>query len=117
VQLIRRIDTRIPTPLLSSTMASPAPPSLGKLADLRGPSALSTPSRIATSSNRGWTPVVSTPAAAVNPATIVSSRATPGSGRPSASRPVVAPVQPVRPLAQLVDTSGLDVPDSWEDDA
>lgn len=36
VQLLRRIDTRIPSPLLSTYIAStPPPPSLGKLANLR----------------------------------------------------------------------------------
>ncbi|KAF8872738.1 hypothetical protein BD779DRAFT_1613762 [Infundibulicybe gibba] len=36
VQLIRRIDTRVPAPLLSTHIASSAPPpSLGKLADLK----------------------------------------------------------------------------------
>lgn len=37
VQLIRRIDTRIPAPLLSQAISSA--PSLGKLVDLRSPAA------------------------------------------------------------------------------
>jgi hypothetical protein len=130
VQLIRRIDTRIPSPLLSATITPSAPPSLGKLADLRSPSAQnvrslkppsSNPSRTATSarsSNREWTSVVSTPAAAANPTPAATSWMTSGNSRPSAPRPVTAaePVAAARPV-QHDDVSGLDVPDSWEDDA
>ncbi|KAG0693103.1 hypothetical protein DFH29DRAFT_1084385 [Suillus ampliporus] len=39
VQLIRRIDTHIPKPLLPASLASPMPSVLGKLADLRAPKA------------------------------------------------------------------------------
>jgi transcriptional repressor NF-X1 len=130
VQLIRRIDTRIPFPLLSAAITPSAPPSLGKLADLRSPSAQSVrplkpsssnPSRTATpvgSSNRGWTSVVSTSAAAANPAPAATSWMTSGNGRPSAPRPVVTAAQPVAAaLPVQPDVSGSDVPDSWEDDA
>jgi transcriptional repressor NF-X1 len=130
VQLIRRIDTRIPFPPLSATITPSAPPSLGKLADLRSPSAQnvrplkppsSNPSRTATpvgSSNRGWTSVVSMPAAAANSTPSATSRMTAGNGGPSAPRPAVTTTQPVaaaRPVQP--DVSALDVPDSWEDDA
>ncbi|KAJ8095036.1 FKBP12-associated protein [Marasmius tenuissimus] len=81
VQIIRRVDTRIPHPLLSAYIASLAPsaPSLGKLGNLRGgtvsapswrkpnASAASNPNIAApaattpSSSTRGWTSVVARP--------------------------------------------------------
>ena len=54
VQVIRRIDTRIPTPLLSTFMTS-ASPGLGKLADFRAVKA-------SRSSSPSWRPT-----AAVSP--------------------------------------------------
>ncbi|KIJ63784.1 hypothetical protein HYDPIDRAFT_188240 [Hydnomerulius pinastri MD-312] len=57
VQLIRRIDTRIPTPLLSQHIASTAP-SLGKLADLRAPRATAA----AGAGGGKWTAIVGKPA-------------------------------------------------------
>jgi transcriptional repressor NF-X1 len=130
VQLIRRIDTRIPSPTLSSTITSSAAPSLGKLADLRAPSGpslrplrppSSTPSRTTTpvgSSQRGWTSVVGGPAIAANPSPSTSSWAAPQSGRSLASQPAVISAQPAsitRPSPSL-EVSSVDVPDSWEDD-
>jgi transcriptional repressor NF-X1 len=129
VQLIRRIDIRIPTPLLSSTIASPVAPVLGKLADLRAPSAQtprplkplsSSTTTSSVGSNRGWTSVVSKTAAGANASPAASSWATPGGGRPLAPRSIATNKQPVpsiRPLPPSVDASGVDVPESWEDDA
>jgi len=53
VQLIRRIDTRIPTPLLSASASLASPSVLGKLADLRAPKAVAGSGR--------WTAVVTKP--------------------------------------------------------
>ncbi|THH32562.1 hypothetical protein EUX98_g1616 [Antrodiella citrinella] len=72
VELIRRIDTRIPTPTLSSTVASTpsASHSLGRLTDLRAPAALRlgvagrspntspAPSSSSASGSRAWTSIV-----------------------------------------------------------
>ncbi|KAH9477552.1 FKBP12-associated protein 1-like protein [Psilocybe cubensis] len=88
VQLLRRVDTRIPSPVLSQYISSHAPPpSLGKLADFRSlKTASATPSNASSaaaaaaaaswrsnatpkpatppSTHRGWTSVVSKPAGA-----------------------------------------------------
>ncbi|KZP23527.1 hypothetical protein FIBSPDRAFT_910249 [Athelia psychrophila] len=124
VQLIRRIDTRIPYPLLSSTIAAGAAPSLGKLGDLRGglssgsgsrplsanPSRTSTP----VGASRGWTSVVAKPAAApANPVPAPSVQRT--SWRPSPPRPQVSTPPPVA-VAIQPPVAPEDVPDSWEDD-
>ena len=92
VQLLRRIDTRVPTPTLSNYLTTLAPqPSLGKLADFRTlkagsqaaaasswrsgvvtpPSKPSTPVNAPQSTSgahRGWTSVVSKPAPTAIPA-------------------------------------------------
>ena len=56
VQVIRRIDTRIPTPLLS-TLITPATPGLGKLADFRAVKATQT----SRSSSPSWRPITAVP--------------------------------------------------------
>ena len=56
VQVIRRIDTRIPTPLLS-TFITPATPGLGKLADFRAVKATQT----SRSSSPSWRPTAAVP--------------------------------------------------------
>ncbi|KAG6873346.1 hypothetical protein C0995_000206 [Termitomyces sp. Mi166 len=113
VRLLRRLDTRVPNPLLSASIAASVPtaPNLGKLVDLRASSA--PPRRVAA------TPSI------LNPAV-------PGWGpRPASAAPVAAvSKQPSRlttsvtvslarppPLPrQDVPTSPTAVPDSWEDD-
>lgn len=55
VQVIRRIDTRIPTPILSTFMTSTAPGyGLGKLADFR---AVKASTQSSSSSSPSWRPV------------------------------------------------------------
>ncbi|KAG7446740.1 uncharacterized protein BT62DRAFT_948549 [Guyanagaster necrorhizus] len=112
VQLIRRIDTRIPSPLLSSHVTPtrlPSRPNLGKLGNLRSAGVVSQPpsqptaTRPIVNAGRGWTGPVSrssTPHTACVPDL--------QNLRP-ASRPSTSVPQP-----QSEDT--LDVPDSWEDD-
>ena len=131
VQLFRRVDTRIPTPLLSSTISTNQ--ALGKLTDLRAPlgqptsqslpsrSQTSTPVSAMSSGSRGWTSVVArqqqpSPKPETNPTAWLTSNTTiRGSSAPLAA-PVASQVQ--RPV-QVTPQSGPseDVPDDWEDDA
>ena len=60
VQVIRRIDTRIPTPLLSNFMS---PSGLGKLADFRAVKAATQSQSSSSSASPSWRPT-----AAVSPA-------------------------------------------------
>ncbi|KAJ6608304.1 hypothetical protein B0H10DRAFT_528771 [Mycena sp. CBHHK59/15] len=128
VQLLRRFDTRVPSPLLSAALAAVGPPaSLGKLADLRtgsstagaasswraGPSAKPPSSPAAAGSQRAWGapsthgpsptgPPVRAPAPSVAAAPSLSKNlATALSTNPTAATPA--------PPA--------DVPEDWEDDA
>lgn len=129
VQLFRRVDTRIPTPLLSSTISTNQ--TLGKLTDLRAPlgqstsqslpsrSQTSTPVSAMSSGSRGWTSVVArqqqpSPKPETNPTAWLTSNTT---TRGSSASPV-PPSQVHRPV-QVTPQSGPseDVPDDWEDDA
>ncbi|KAK1224635.1 FKBP12-associated protein [Marasmius sp. AFHP31] len=103
VQIIRRVDTRIPHPLLSAHIASLAPsaPSLGKLGNLRGgtvsapswrkanASTVSNPNVAAPtattplSSTRGWTSVVARPTPPTNARPTGSSTSANPSANPS----------------------------------
>ncbi|KAG6909111.1 hypothetical protein DXG01_001985 [Tephrocybe rancida] len=119
VRLLRRIDTRIPTPLLSSTLATPAPamPSLGKLADLR---TSATPSWRVASAPSAPKPSHAAPGWGSRPASAASkpSAAQPSS-RPTTSATVTRVSSPALPLqSQREDgpTTPTIVPDSWEDD-
>ncbi len=132
VQLIRRIDSRLPNPLLSASSftASSSTSSLGKLADLRAPvsqmarpamgparSQASTPNL---PGSRGWTSVVagSTPS---HPSPVPSPTPWPSSqlGRRSGA---VTPSQSGQPTPIVATVAGQpsrgaeDVPDNWEDD-
>jgi transcriptional repressor NF-X1 len=128
VRLFRRLDTRIPSPLLSSITASPnaAPPSLGKLVDMRG-------STTASSWRSSSTPTLSKPSMA-NPATgptrglsamtqqmsaAAESAPTPISG--GSIRPLNTHIVSMPALSALVPASHnpsevANVPDNWEDD-
>lgn len=144
VQLLRRIDTRVPSPLLSSTIAQAASstPSLGKLANLRAPVAqlprpAAGPSRTIASTPtpppgaRGWTSVVARPTsaqanAAPNPnAWLLGGGAASGSAMPSGPAPAAASATAPRPRpvpspapAHIppVQANVGDVPDNWEDE-
>ncbi|KAI0336848.1 hypothetical protein GY45DRAFT_25326 [Cubamyces sp. BRFM 1775] len=130
VQLLRRLDSRVPNPLLSSVIAPPSTSSsLGKLADLRtGLQPLSRPgsSRVSPSpspapgssgigAGKGWTSVVARPPqAAPTPsgwATLPVRTQTPGRSTPSPGPPRIASVPPPPP-----PTNTEDVPDNWEDE-
>ncbi|KAK0217433.1 hypothetical protein EDD85DRAFT_1029594 [Armillaria nabsnona] len=112
VQLIRRIDTRIPSPLLSSHVGPTRPPSrpnLGKLGNLRSAGVVSQPPsqqpalRPSHGAGRGWTGPV-------------SRSSTPPSVRVpdlQNSRPAARASTSV-PQPQSIDA--LNVPESWEDD-
>ncbi|KAJ7336336.1 hypothetical protein DFH08DRAFT_925596 [Mycena albidolilacea] len=87
VQLLRRFDTKVPAPLLSAALAASAPPSLGKLGDLR-----------AGATGAGWrvaAPTAVTPASA-KPAVGATGRAwgAAGAAATPSPRPVVAPPAP-----------------------
>ncbi|KAH9017094.1 hypothetical protein EDB83DRAFT_2438222 [Lactarius deliciosus] len=135
VQLIRRIDTRVPTNILSQSVATGS--TLGKLADLRAPArtALPTPTPAGSGSSkvgRGWNSVLApAPQASSNlsaltgpntprsttpsqPASGASSWATPGASRSATPLPV--PSQPVAAAATAAPSSSEAVPDNWEDD-
>ena len=140
VQLIRRIDTRVPANLLSQSVVTSG--TLGRLADLRAPSRpalpVSAPAPTPAGSgsqrvNRGWNSVLAPPPHAPSasnlstltvpntsrsttpsqPAGGTSSWATPGASRTATPLPV--PSQPVA-AASAVEPSSITVPDNWEDD-
>jgi len=146
VQLLRRVDTRTPTPILSVFIASTAPPpSLGKLADLRalrGTPASSSHSSWRTnagltpppkpptpgsgtstpipSNHRGWTSVVANPARPVAaPRPMVSLAGTSASSQLQAGPPPglgLSGSRTASPAVAPVPVSNDPVPDSWEDD-
>ncbi|KAK0192391.1 hypothetical protein F5146DRAFT_1102355 [Armillaria mellea] len=109
VQLIRRIDTRIPSPLLSSHVAPTRPPSrpnLGKLGNLRSSGVVSQPQPVLRPSHgagRGWTGPVSR--SSTPPSVRVPDLQ---NSRPAARASISVP-QP-----ESIDP--LNVPESWEDD-
>ncbi|KAI0746900.1 hypothetical protein C8Q80DRAFT_804919 [Daedaleopsis nitida] len=142
VQLIRRVDSRVPNPLLSSAIGVPSTSSssLGKLADLRasGPSsglqplggsrpasARASPVPVAQpsaglSSGRGWTAVVARPAQAASPAPSSWGRTPERTKTPVKTVPSPAPARVVPPPAPVPAEQLLspqDVPDDWEDAA
>src|SRR5260221_10171477 len=127
VQLIRRIDIRIPPNLLSQSSSTST--TLGKLADLRAPArtspAAAPVSTAAPRGSRGWnsvltTPRVGTPPPAAPSGNNLSAWTSPvGSERISRSTtPSNPPVQPVpTETAAAPSTSTEAVPDNWEDDS
>ena len=143
VQLIRRIDSRIPSPLLSTTASSVAASTgssgLGRLADLRSPAPAqsikptTTPpvwGRTATSSGtpgpstqpktRGWTSVVnqrSTPKPDANPTAWLTDRSISSVSGPAASASTSrAGSSASLNLPPTTSQAPEDVPDDWEDD-
>ena len=129
VQLIRRIDTRVPANLLSQTSATGS--TLGKLADLRAPGRVSPAPAPASSgpprANRGWNTVLTTPhggnplLAAQSANSLPTRRASPiGSERISRpttpSQSLTQPVAAAAAAATAVPSSDA-VPDDWEDDS
>jgi transcriptional repressor NF-X1 len=128
VQLIRRIDTRVPANLLSQTSATGS--TLGKLADLRAPGRVSPAPAPASSgpprANRGWNTVLTTPhggnplLAAQSANSLPTRRASPiGSERISRpTTPSQSLTQPVAAAAAATAVPSSDaVPDDWEDDS
>ncbi|CAE6495553.1 unnamed protein product [Rhizoctonia solani] len=133
VQLIRRIDSRVPAPLLSQASAS-TPSRLGSLGDLRKPATVVKPappggsSAATISAWRSGTPPNHTPNVAPSPA-LNSGSPTPGNLPPGSSitpwaRPNVASTvrTPIPPTSSRVAPSPLervhteDVPANWEDE-
>ncbi|KAH9918761.1 uncharacterized protein BXZ73DRAFT_52831 [Epithele typhae] len=122
VQLLRRLDSRVPAPLLS---AAATPSGLGKLADLRAASrpssAFQMPARASptpSGAGRGWTSVVARPSQPASPAPSSWGAApTPAPTRPAtvsapAPRTVLAPI----PAPAVPEpATPVDVPDDWED--
>ncbi|CDO74094.1 hypothetical protein BN946_scf185043.g144 [Trametes cinnabarina] len=138
VQLLRRLDSRIPTPLLSSVIAPPsASSSLGKLADLRAPTASRPASSRASAApsptpggsggaGKGWTAVVARqpqPAAASTTSwgssltpSAVSRAHTPARSTPSPGPPRVAAFVPPASVVPAANVKPEDVPEDWEQD-
>jgi transcriptional repressor NF-X1 len=118
VQLIRRIDTRVPANLLSQAFTTGS--TLGKLADLRAPVRISPAAAPASSgalrANRGWNSVL-TASQGGNPPVAPSANSQIGPGRISRS------TTPSQALPQLVATTATKppssdaVPDNWEDES
>ncbi|KAL1943906.1 hypothetical protein VTO73DRAFT_3724 [Trametes versicolor] len=127
VQLLRRIDSRVPAPLLSAA-AAPGPSGLGKLADLRagGLQPLARPGSALRASpapapaGRGWTSVVARqPVAAPAPSSWGGTPArTPTPARSSNPSPVPGPSRVAAVPAPVVvaPVNPEDVPDNWEDE-
>ena len=121
VQLIRRIDTRMPPNLLSQSPSTGI--TLGKLADLRAPARASPTaapaSTAAPRATRGWNSVLTAPPAAPSPNNLSVWTSPMGSERISRSTTPSNPlVQPVAAeTAAAPSTSTEAVPDNWEDDA
>lgn len=129
VQLLRRIDSRVPAPLLSAAVAPAAPASsgLGKLADLRAgglqplarPGSALRASPAPSPAGRGWTSVVARQPVPVSaPSSWAASPArTPTPARSSNPSPVPGPsrVAPV-PVPVVTPVNPEDVPDNWEDE-
>ncbi|KAG1811846.1 uncharacterized protein BJ212DRAFT_1448349 [Suillus subaureus] len=137
VQLIRRVDTRIPTPLLSASLSSASPSSavLGKLGDLRAPKAVSgvtsgsgvwaKPQPKVAEAGGKWTAVVSRPGSGSSSPAPGASSSSGGtqigtatlSLKPSVGAWVSSSVQRAREAASPdMDEEEEAVPDDWEDD-
>ncbi|KAI0711295.1 hypothetical protein C8Q76DRAFT_623360 [Earliella scabrosa] len=137
VQLIRRIDSRIPNPTLSTTVGatSTGSPGLGKLADLRAPgsglqplsrpgSSRASPAPIAQpvagpSTGKGWTSVVARQPQPTAPAPSSWGPTPERTKTPVRSVPSPAPPRPTPPPLPVIQQplSPQDVPDDWEDAA
>ncbi|KAG2140668.1 hypothetical protein DEU56DRAFT_885849 [Suillus clintonianus] len=139
VQLIRRVDTRIPTPLLSASLPSPSPSPavLGKLADLRAPKAVSSVTsgsggwarpqpKVAEAGGR-WTSVVARPGSGSGSSSPAPGASSSSGGtqvgtaslslKPSGGAWVSSSVQRAREAAsQEMGMEDETVPDDWEDD-
>ncbi|KAK7683188.1 hypothetical protein QCA50_013861 [Cerrena zonata] len=131
VQLIRRIDSRVPSPLLSTTASSASTSTtssgLGRLTDLRAP-APSQSIKPTTSGASAWTrstPSGSTPGSSAQTKTrgwtsVVNQRSTPKpDANPTACQPLRQPLA-LAPLLLLFSLlrakSQKTFPDDWEDD-
>ncbi|KAG1798823.1 uncharacterized protein HD556DRAFT_153931 [Suillus plorans] len=139
VQLIRRVDTRIPTPLLSASLPSPmpSPAVLGKLADLRAPKPISSVTsgsgvwakpqpKVAEAGGR-WTAVVTRPGSGSGSSSPAPGASSSSGGtqvgtatlnlKPSGGAWVSSSVQRAREAASL-EIGGEEeaIPDDWEDD-
>ncbi|CAK5272386.1 unnamed protein product [Mycena citricolor] len=116
LQLIRRFDTKMPTPLLSAAISVAGPPSsLGKLADLK---IAATPS-----SSGAWRSVAKPPAPIAVPPSAAMARGWASVQSPVSQVHVPRQTPPVVPSAvpAAVDHGGSSlnspVPDDWEDDS
>lgn len=139
VQLIRRVDTRIPAPLLSASLPSPTPSPavLGKLADLRAPKPISSvmsgsgvwakpQPKVAEAGGR-WTAVVTRPGSGSGSPSPAPGASSSSGGtqigtatlnlKPSGGAWVSSSVQRAREAASL-EMGGEEevIPDDWEDD-
>lgn len=143
VQLIRRIDSRVPSPLLSTTASSASTSTtssgLGRLTDLRSPAPSqsikpttsgasawtrstpsgSTPGSSAQTKTRGWTSVVnqrSTPKPDANPTAWLTDRNAGPASKQSASASTSRAGSSTSLVLPSTSQVPEDVPDDWEDD-
>jgi len=125
VQIMRRVDTRVPDPLLSAHVTPPAP-NFGKLglstslkgSTKAGSTAQPTPlvSGMTASGPRGWGPSART--TPIGGASTGTGPATPPPLVPRASLPPSRSATPQRTgNVGSANPATLDVPDNWEDDA
>ncbi|TRM63424.1 hypothetical protein BD626DRAFT_494323 [Schizophyllum amplum] len=121
VQLLRRIDTRIPSPSLYATVtAAPPAAGLGKLANLRmanaptwrapaaPPATVASPAPIASPAPRSATPAHEAPKAGPQPSAGAASLSAAPPRAASRTPQASAPTDPVPAAGE--------VPDNWEDD-
>jgi len=128
ISLTRRIDSRLPHPLLSSVINAP----LGKLADLRQgspsisrsatpparPLSASTPTSSGTV--RGWRSVAASTPSSPSPHSTASwapaSQAQAQANRTATLTPLISSITPSRPLPVSTQLSSEEVPESWDAD-
>ena len=132
VQVVRRLDSHVPTPLLSTSVAS-TPPNPGKLGLSAGsssarhvPSKLGSPAPVPpiagmrSSGARGWGPIVS-PRSNITKSSMVSGTTlASGSSRNVASSRSITPdigggARNTQPAVTELPKETVDVPDNWDD--
>ncbi|KAF8957390.1 hypothetical protein BDZ97DRAFT_1906818 [Flammula alnicola] len=119
VQLLRRVDTRVPTPLLSAGAQSPSWRPTGSVAPSPRPPTPGSSTQTSGATQRGWTSVVSKPTTGASAsASVVAPRPTSTlTGMSAGSLAARSLPQAQVALPSTSDIASNDpVPDNWEDD-